>query len=78
MWQFGLFDWYVQYCGCYMWMTVAVQWDIYMLYDRNICSGAYANNVKCMYTSASGHIVDCREFIWGIYSGIAVSYMHMN
>ena len=32
---------------------------------RFVC-GAYANNVNCMYTSASGHIFDCSEFIWGI------------
>ena len=25
----------------------------------------YANNVKCVYTSIPGHIVDCSEFIWG-------------
>ena len=32
-----------------------------------IFSGAYANNVRSMYTTVSGHIVDCNEFIWGIY-----------
>ena len=26
-------------------------------------SGAYANNLKCMYTSVHSHIVDCRDFI---------------
>ena len=31
-----------------------------------------------MYTSASGHSVDCSEFIWGLYTDIDVSYMHMN
>ena len=36
-------------CTCSMWQA-----DI---------SEAYANNVKCMYTSAPGHIVDCSEFI---------------
>ena len=25
--------------------------------------GAYAGNVKCMYSSASGFIIDCIEFI---------------
>ena len=25
--------------------------------------GAYANTVKCMYTSAAGHIPDCIEFL---------------
>ena len=27
------------------------------------CSGAYANNVKCMCSSAAGHTVGCIEFI---------------
>ena len=26
-----------------------------------ICSGTYAISVKCMYSSASGDIVDCSE-----------------
>ena len=30
---------------------------------RYICSGVYANNVKCLYTSVTGHIVKCSEFI---------------
>ena len=30
---------------------------------KHTCSGVYANDVKCMYTSVSGHIVDCSEFI---------------
>ena len=30
---------------------------------RLICSGTYANNEKCMYTSAPGHIVGYNEFI---------------
>ena len=33
---------------------------LYVEYSR---LAAYAKNVKCMYTSVSGHIVDCREFI---------------
>ena len=33
-----------------------VMWKIYLF--KGICS-----NVKCMYASAFGHIVDCREFI---------------
>ena len=45
---------------------------------KHICSGAYANNVECMHTSVSGHIVDCSEFKWGIYSNIVDSYLHMN
>ena len=44
----------------------------YMFEGWDICSGAYANNVKCMYTSAYGHIVDCGEIIWGIYTDTIV------
>ena len=31
-----------------------------------LVSGAltFASSVECMYTSAPGHIVDCREVIW--------------
>ena len=43
--------------------TVEVQWDIYLQCGRHICSGAYASSVECMYISASGHIVDCIEFM---------------
>ena len=28
----------------------------------DICLWAYANNIKCMYCSSSGHNVDCSEF----------------
>ena len=37
--------------------------NIYVHCGRCICSGAISNNVKCMYTSVSGHIVDSFEFI---------------
>ena len=37
---------------------------------------AYANSVKCMYTSVPVHIVDCIGFIWGIYTDIVVSCAH--
>ena len=30
---------------------------------RCICFGASVSNVKCMYTSVPGHIVDCSEFM---------------
>ena len=43
--------------------TVVVQYDICMQCGRDICSGTYGSNVKWMYTSASGHTVDCSEFI---------------
>ena len=33
---------------------------------RIICKGASANNVKYIYTSAHGHIIDCSEFLLGI------------
>ena len=46
--------------------------------DRNRYSGAYVNNVKCMYISVPGHIVNCIEFIFIIYTNIVVSYVHMN
>ena len=31
-----------------MYTTVDVQWDIHVQYGRHICSGEYANNVKCI------------------------------
>ena len=43
---------------------------------RHICSGAYANNVKCMYTSVSSHIVDCSGSTRGMYTDIVVSCTH--
>ena len=47
-----------------MYTTVVVQWNMYMQYGKHIiCCGAYANNVKCMYSIFSGHIVDCSEFL---------------
>ena len=32
-------------------------------YGSIFLPGTYAKNVKCMYTSATGHIADCNEFI---------------
>ena len=55
-----------------------MQWDIYVQCGRNICPGAYANNVKCMYATDSGHIIYCIEFIWGIHTYKVVWYLHMN
>ena len=46
--------------------------------DRHISSGGYSNNVKCMYTSVPGHIVDCSEFRRGIDIAILVSYLQKN
>ena len=47
----------------HLWTTVFVQWNIDVWCDRPICSGAYANNVRLMYTSVAGHIVDCSEIL---------------
>ena len=49
--------------------TVAVQY---------IYSEVHANNVKYVYSSASGHIVDSSEFISGIYIETHVSYVHIS
>ena len=57
-------------------MTVAMYWGISMQYGRHICSEADANNVKCMCSSASGHIVHCIKFTSGIYNDILVSWLH--
>ena len=46
-----------------MYTTVVLQWNAYAQCGMHICSGAYANNVKCMYTRVSIHIVDCSGFI---------------
>ena len=40
-------------------------------------SWADGSNMKYMYTSACGYIVDCIEFIWGIYTDTIVSYLHV-
>ena len=58
--------------------TVAVQWKTYVQCDMYICSGAYANNMKCMYTRVPGHIVDCSGLIWGICTDIEMVYVDMN
>ena len=46
--------------------TLFKWWDIYVWCCRHICSGAYANSVKCMCISLPGHFV-CTKFIWCIY-----------
>ena len=63
-----------------MYITVLVEWEIYV----HICSGAYANNVKCMYSSICGHIVTLLMAVssHGIYiltllSDIVISGMYM-
>ena len=57
--------------------TGVVQYDIHIQYGRHVCLGAYVNNVRCMFTSAGGDIVDCIEVIWGMYTDIVLSYVHM-
>ena len=44
----------------------------------HIYSGAYANNVKCMYITVPAHIVDCNRFIGGIYTDTEVLYVDIN
>ena len=43
----------------------------------HICSGTYVNHVKCMYTSAPGHIIDCVELLLAIYTDTVDLYVHM-
>ena len=40
-----------------------VIWQACMLWE-------YASYVKCMYTSAPSHIIDCSEYILSIYTDI--------
>ena len=72
------FKLYMPYCDIYLQMTVAGHWDIHTQCCRHICPRAYANTVKCMYTSPSSHIVDGSELIQGIYTDIVISYLHLN
>ena len=53
-------------------MTVEVHWDINIQCRRCICTGAYGSNVKCLYASPSGQIIDFTEFLCGIYTDIVV------
>ena len=57
---------------------VEVLWNLNLQHGRHICSGAYANNVECMYTSVPGHTIDYSRFIGGTYTDIVAYYMHMN
>ena len=43
--------------------SIEVKWDIYVQCGRYLCSGEYAHNIKCMYTSTFGLIIDCSELI---------------
>ena len=66
----------------------AVMWGLYVAYIRDavehvsvICqvyfSRAYISNLKYMFTSAHGQIIYCIEFLWGSYTNVVVSYVHM-
>ena len=57
--------------------TVVVHWDMCVQCGRHICSGAYANNVKCMCSSVHGHVVDCGEVIQGFYTDIIMLKANM-
>ena len=48
---------------------------IYAMWQAYL-SGAYVSNAKCMFTSACGDIVDCTEFILGVYTDTFVSCAH--
>ena len=54
----------------------AVEHVQYVQYDRHICSGAYASNVKYMYTSASAHIVASMS-LYEAYVLTGISYLQM-
>ena len=68
-------------------IDLCCMWGLYLDFSRSavghLCtmwqayfSGAFASDVKCMYSSASGHTIDCSEFIWGICIHIVVLYQH--
>ena len=44
-------------------LQLKVQGNMHVQGGRHICLGVYANNMICMYTDVSGHIVDCSDFI---------------
>ena len=50
-----------------MYITEAVQWNMYALCGKHICSGVYASIVTCLHTSAPSHIFNSSEFIFGAY-----------
>ena len=74
---------------CLFWLLCAVVEGLYVDYScgevghicemlETYCSGIYTNNVKYVYSSVLGHIIDCSEFMWFLYTDIAVSYVHIN
>ena len=44
---------------------------------RDICLGAFVSNVKCMYASAFGHIIDSLSSYKVYKPDILLSYPHM-
>ena len=44
-------------CAVMLGPLVDIQWGIYVQCGSDSCSGAYASNVTCMYTSTPGHTV---------------------
>ena len=57
--------------------TVDMQWTVYVHGGSHICSEAYVSNVKCIFISVPGHIIDHSQFIWGTCVDIVVSYVDM-
>ena len=53
-----------------------MQWVKYLQCGRHICSGAFASNVKCMYSSAFGHTVDMHTNTNEYTPKCLASYMH--
>ena len=54
----NIFDIYGSLCT-----TVAIHWNMYVHFGRHMSSETHANNVNCMYSSASGHTIDFINFI---------------
>ena len=71
-WSF-IFDGCVQHYEVNIQNTLEVQWDIHVQCVKHICFGTYVSNVKCMYTSTPGYMIDSFGFTWGKCSGILVS-----
>ena len=66
-----MLDQYVGYSSSALWHICAIL-QAYLF--RGICQIMWNVCIPVFF----GNIVDCSEFIWGIYTKIFVSYMHMN
>ena len=73
--------------SCCFWLICKVIRDLCIVYSSSstyvqcgmhIHSEAYTNNVKCIYSSVTGHTIQCSWFICGKYSDKVVTYLHMN